>query len=170
MSTPFKLNGVLNNLSFGNRTFIKTEFLIENQKLIIFNIHLTAFKRSTETRKLQLEYILNLANEEYLNGNKVIIAGDFNLDLSSNFNQKNHKSIGSKIPINIFNKINQNKWKVVSPKHPTLRSLKEPYHENSNMFFIDGFLVSNNVEIISIETINSFLYSDHAPVILKIKI
>ena len=52
---------------------------------------------------------------------------------------------------------------------PTCRSAEMAYTEGVNYtVVIDGFLVSNNVQIDSIQNIDTdFLYSDHNPVEMK---
>ena len=55
---------------------------------------------------------------------------------------------------------------------PTCRLLNQPYEPNSSKtqyYVIDGFIVSPNVTVERIETINEgFVYSDHNPVVLEV--
>ncbi|MDR1127880.1 MAG: hypothetical protein LBL20_01090 [Treponema sp.] len=54
---------------------------------------------------------------------------------------------------------------------PSSRLLDKPYsgdYADTQLYAIDGFLVSPNVEIIDVRTEDAqFRYSDHNPVILK---
>ena len=55
---------------------------------------------------------------------------------------------------------------------PTCRLLNEPYNaETTQHYIIDGFIVSPNVEILSVETVEEeFFNSDHNPVLLEAKL
>ena len=63
---------------------------------------------------------------------------------------------------------------VTDTQKPTSRLLNEEYsgsYENTQLYVIDGFIISPNIEKESVETIeNNFSYSDHQPVKLKIKL
>ena len=48
---------------------------------------------------------------------------------------------------------------------PTCRLLDQPYNENCQLYVIDGFILSPNVELREIKTVDlGFEYSDHNPV------
>lgn len=55
--------------------------------------------------------------------------------------------------------------------YPSTRVLNMPYDINSDLtqcYIIDGFVVSDNVNVLSVKTIDhAFKYSDHNPVILE---
>ena len=58
---------------------------------------------------------------------------------------------------------------------PSCRLLNQPYNpedaENTQYYVIDGFIISPNVELISVNTLNAgFEFSDHNPVELRIKL
>ena len=54
---------------------------------------------------------------------------------------------------------------------PTSRLLNEPYShqpETTQLYVIDGFLLSPNVQVDSVETLDlDFRYTDHNPVLLE---
>ena len=54
----------------------------------------------------------------------------------------------------------------------TCRGADIPYEKGVNYTnTIDGFIVSDNVEVVSVNTVNTeYAYSDHNPVILKFKL
>ena len=60
----------------------------------------------------------------------------------------------------------------VSDNVPTCRLLNGPYsgnYQDSQVFVIDGFVVSDNIQVDSVENIDvSFEYSDHQPVRLAV--
>ena len=66
-------------------------------------------------------------------------------------------------------------WKFVTDyTKPTSRLLNEVYsgtYEDTQLYIIDGFIVGPNIEIMNVEVIeNNFLYSDHQPVKLEMKL
>nr|MCR5440619.1 endonuclease [Lachnospiraceae bacterium] len=60
------------------------------------------------------------------------------------------------------------------PSAPTCRSLDKPYataadKDHFQFYVIDGFIVSDNLEMISCETMDmQFRDSDHNPVVIKV--
>lgn len=60
----------------------------------------------------------------------------------------------------------------VSDNVPSCRLLNAPYsgnYEDSQVYVLDGFIVSDNLEIVSVENIDTdFEYSDHQPVRLEV--
>ena len=58
---------------------------------------------------------------------------------------------------------------------PTCRLLNQPYDpadtENTQYYVIDGFLVSPNLEVSAVETLDQgFAFSDHNPVLLTVSL
>ncbi|MBN2504396.1 MAG: hypothetical protein JXB20_03525, partial [Bacilli bacterium] len=58
---------------------------------------------------------------------------------------------------------------------PTCRLLHQPYdtenQDNNQYYVIDGFIISDNIEIITVETVDhDFTYSDHNPVRIEIRL
>ena len=68
------------------------------------------------------------------------------------------------------------KWQfVMDNSTPTCRSLDQPYQgsdkENFLFHMIDGYIVSDNIEVVDVKTVNSlFAPSDHNPVVLNVKL
>ena len=114
--------------------------------------------------------------EEYQKGNYVIAGGDFNqtfpgvdLEKFPIIDDDNY------VPIQIQDNYLPDGWKyAVDYERPTARLLNEEYsgtYENTQLYIIDGYILSPNVECESVETIeNNFSYSDHHPVKLSIKL
>lgn len=51
---------------------------------------------------------------------------------------------------------------------PTSRNCDVPYSEDSVVFILDGFLVSDNVTVTYLENVNEgFEYTDHNPVQMR---
>ena len=124
-----------------------------------------------------MEFLKEFLKKEALKGNYVLAGGDFN----QTFPQVDESII----------KDNENKWFIpyqieddflpegysfaVDPNVWTSRLLNQSYDpsdtENTYHFIIDGFLVSNNIEVISITGLDlGFVYSDHNPVALRFKL
>ena len=59
---------------------------------------------------------------------------------------------------------------VYDDSSPTCRLLDEPYDaQTSQHYVLDGFIVSPNIEVRSVETQSlGFKYSDHNPVVVEI--
>lgn len=109
----------------------------------------------------------------------MIIGGDFNHDIAESLNT--FKTM-QKVPewVYVFDKSKLSSYFTfaTSNLNPTCRSTDIPYTEGVNYTVVlDGFIISNNIEKISVENIVSidskdvsFMYSDHNPVILKFKL
>lgn len=159
-----------------DRAYSINKIVVNNEKeLVIFNVHLSSYTEDSKIPKKQLEKISEDLRREKEKGNYVICAGDYNKDLTSDnpetystnnkkatWNQKIDKSI---IPdgfslINMANKI------------PSCRNTKTKYEKGKTYAItIDGFIVSDNIEIIQAEIIDTeFMYSDHNPAYLKFKL
>ena len=170
LTIPYKLKGYFNNLLFANSNAIVTRIRSSGKDLVIFNIHPTPFARSRLERELQLQYVFSAAEAEYTNGHHVLIGGDWNVDMPAVKKSPRLQSIGSAMPDAMIKAFHAGKWKLAASNKPTLRDLGAPYTANSNMFSIDGFLLSPNIRLIEVNAINDFRFSDHCPVNLKIEL
>lgn len=143
-----------------------------NAQLVLINFHLEAYD-SGEGKIAQSKMLAEKLNEEYLAGNYVIAGGDFNQTFEGM----------DKYPI-----LNTENWVpgVISedslPEHfsfatddsyPTCRLLNEPYSgsfDSSQVYVIDGFIVSDNLKVSDISVINTdFEYTDHQPVKMEVE-
>lgn len=140
----------------------------DNQELVLLNIHLSAFDKGGIIRKQQLDFLNNYINEELQKNNYMIIGGDWNHALPST------NAIGFAATQEWPDWLHEFpedfapegfKW-AVDPNVPTVRTLDIPYEQGVNFLaVIDGFLVSPNVEIVDVSTLDlSFAHSDHHPV------
>lgn len=146
-----------------------------DKEFVLINLHLEAYDDGN-TRLRQLEILKELMVEEYNKGNYVIAGGDFNQKFPVVDNSKypvldeTHFSAAT-IPEDFLPK----KWNyAVDGSKPTSRLLNEVYsgnYDNTQLYVIDGYILSPNIELKSVETIeNSFSYSDHHPVRLSVKL
>ncbi len=145
---------------------------VNGREVLVVNVHLSAFDKGGIIRLKQLEYLKKYLESEYRNGNYVIAGGDWNHNLPGsdpmNFDADESwpfwlKDIPEDYSVEGFN------W-AVDPYNPTVRTLERNYVDGYNFkAVIDGFLISDNIEIISVEGIDTnFENTDHNPVKLSI--
>lgn len=142
-----------------------------DRELVIINLHLEAYDDG-EGKRAQTEQLMQILAAEYRNGNYVIAGGDFNQTfegaasyplLDESFWQPSRVYV-SDLP-NGFSF-------VYDDATPTCRLLNKPYdgeRKNAQFYVIDGFIVSDNLKVNLIETVDlNFQYSDHNPVLLQV--
>ena len=153
-----------------------------DKKLIIVNLHMSAYDSDGSLRDQEMAYLKTFLEEQNTLGNYVVVGGDFNqtfpeadgvYPVDSNFYEAftiedDFLPDGYRFEIDL--------------SEPTCRLLNQPYVKGSlgtQYYLIDGFIVSDNIELeaVSVDhpyevmTINhEFLYSDHNPVIMKLKL
>ena len=146
-----------------------------DKQLVLINLHLEAYDDG-KTREKQLNVLKEIMLEEYEKGNYVIAGGDFNHMFPTVDNSKypviddSHFSAKA-IPEDY---LPEGFKYVVDGEVPTSRLLDKPYsdtYEDTQLYVIDGYIVSDNVKVNSVKTIdNQFKYSDHNPVELNVTI
>ncbi len=163
VKAPFKAKGFLNNYFCGNKGFLINRIKISDhdKELVIFNIHLIAFKKNYAVRLKQMEYVLALASIEVDKGNYVIIGGDWNINLASD-------GVISQQPKNLIEKTIE--WCFAIPEQRTLKSFKQDQGNNGGKIIYDGFLCSTNISVLKVISREDFRFSDHAPVLLEVKL
>lgn len=158
-----------------DRAMVINRLPVDNGKeLIAINAHLSAYDKGGVIRKVQLDYIKSILEEEYSKGNYVIIGGDWNQQIPGT---------------NAFDFETTEEWPDWLQDIPedfvpkgysfaydktvaTSRTVATPYTKGENLLsIIDGFLVSDNIEVISTKGTNQeFKYSDHNPVTINFKL
>lgn len=155
------------------RCMLETRIPIEGseRELVLINFHLEAYD-SGEGKIAQSRMLAEKLQEEYDKGNYVIAGGDFNqtfegMDAYPLLDTENWAPglIGpDDIPASFSF--------AVSDNAPTCRLLNAPYSGNytdSQVYVLDGFIVSDNLEIRSVTNIDTdFTYTDHQPVRLEV--
>ena len=138
------------------------------QELVLVNVHLEAYDDG-EGRLAQMQQLTQFIEEEYAKGNFVIVGGDFN---------QNFPGAESAFPIKdpdgwtpgVLEEPSANWQYGYDSIVPSCRLLNQPFNPSSNLtqfYIIDGFLVSPNVKIDRVETLDEgFVYSDHNPVVM----
>ena len=169
---PFKWPISLMNLK---RCLLVTYLPIEDSDnyLVLVNLHLEAYDDG-EGKAKQLKQLMDLMNEEYEKGNYVIAGGDFNQTFSTTDYQKYPKMNDWVCPVIEASDYPSFQF-LMDDTYPTCRSLNKPYYNsdksNHQYYMIDGFIVSDNIEVNTLETVNlEFKNSDHNPVLMNVSL
>lgn len=142
------------------------------KELVLFNVHLSAYGGSDEIRSAQMNMLFSDMKDEYEKGNYCVTGGDFNHDFTGDSTKKLNGDKGldfgwaQPFPIEMLPDCIERCDKYSEDKLvPTCRNCDIPYEEGNDVFIVDGFLVTKNVEAVSVENIDTgFIYSDHNPV------
>lgn len=147
-----------------------------DKKLTVISAHLSAYDEGGVYRRKQIELLTDIMQEEYDKGNYVIVGGDFNHDIAeggSNFPTTQLKP--DWLQVLSGDEFGPN-FKIVSDNtNPSCRDADIPWEEGvTYATVVDGFIISDNIELINVENIISvndidinFMYSDHNPVTMK---
>ncbi len=154
-----------------------------DKHLTLLNLHMSAYDEGGKIRAKQLEMLNAVLAEESANGNYIVAGGDFNHCLiadgfDSDDEALNYFKSEQKVPDWVKNSILHEReisegFKIVAPKNAaTCRGADIPYTEGVNYStVIDGFIISDNIEIIKYETVDTaYAYSDHNPVYFEFKL
>lgn len=153
--------------------------MINGKELVLYNIHLSAYTSDGKIAEEQLKMLIEDMQLEYNKGNYIVCGGDFNKDLSGN--AEAYFGISGKeytwaqpIPKDMFE--NKNLKLVFAydevTKVPSCRNADAAFNPEQFILTVDGFIISDNIEIVSSRVIDlKFEYSDHNPVemIFKLK-
>ena len=124
-----------------------------------------------EGKAAQSAQLLQFLQEEYEKGNYVIAGGDFNQAFPETLERYPVKRTTEWTP-GILEELPEAWQYAYDESVPTCRLLNQPYapsSEKTQYYVIDGFIVSPNVTIDRVETLDEgFVYSDHNPVALEI--
>ena len=146
-----------------------------DKKLVVINLHLEAYDDGSG-REAQNQYLVEIMEKEYEAGNYVIVGGDFNQTFSDVDVSKYEVGAEGVWRPGVFDttRVMQNFNTYMDASVPTCRSLDRAYDKddkNFQFYVIDGFIVSNNVEVVSAKTIGlGFENSDHNPVEMVVKL
>lgn len=158
-----------------SRTIIPMD---DGTNLVIYNVHLSAYGADASVKEAQFSLLFEDMSQQYKQGNYVVCGGDFNSDFIGDSNQQlngdNTKDAGwtqpfpdQLIPDGIIKCTSYEGEKVL----PTARDCDIPYQEGNFTIMVDGFLVSDNVEVTYLENVQTgFTYSDHNPVCMRFKL
>lgn len=158
------------------RCLLVSRYPIEGsqQELVVVNLHLEAYDNG-EGKIAQSKALLELLEEEHKKGNYVIAGGDFNQTFTYAEDIYPIKNPDLWTPGVLEEDMLPDGWHYVyDTQAPSCRLLNQPYDpasEETQYYIIDGFLVSPNVDVKSVETVDlDFANSDHNPVHIEINL
>lgn len=140
----------------------------DGHELVLFNAHLSAYTSDGSIATEQLCLLLSDMAAEYSLGNYAVCGGDFNKDLLGDSSQYfgvsgTASSWTQPIPASLFDTLPLTL--VASANAPSCRAADAPYSPAQFVLTVDGFIVSDNVRVISSQVLDTgFAYSDHNPV------
>lgn len=146
-----------------------------SKEVVFVNLHLEAYDDGSGKAE-QTKLLAKILQTEYEKGNYVIAGGDFNQTFQSVDAKKYPVWDAENFQAGIVDEsVFQKGWKFASDDSlPTCRLLNRPYDrkdKKTQFYVIDGFILSPNVEMTSVRTLNEdFKNSDHNPVQIKIKL
>ena len=143
--------------------------------LVLVNLHLEAYDDG-EGKLAQTKQMMDLLQKEYLNGNYVIAGGDFNQVFPGSLAIWPNNHPENWIPGLLETEALPSGFRYICDlSAPTCRLLNQPYNPedsvNTQYYSIDGFIVSPNVTVSSVETLDyEFRNSDHNPVYITVNL
>lgn len=148
--------------------------------LVLINLHMSAYDKGGAVRAQQLEMLNGVLKEERAKGNYVVAGGDFNHCLIADYFDGDEQALShfesrQQVPEWVKNSVLHNSelaegFRIAADKDvATCRGADIPYEKGVNYTnTIDGFIVSDNVEVVAVNTLNTeYAFSDHNPVVLK---
>lgn len=157
------------------RCMLETRIPVEgtDKELVLINFHLEAYD-SGEGKIAQSKMLSEKLKTEYEKGNYVIAGGDFNQTFESiqTYPIQNKENW---VPGVIGQKdIPEHFSFAIDDTYPSCRLLNAPYtgsYDTSQVYVIDGFIVSDNLSVDSVKNINvDFEHTDHQPVKLNVTV
>ena len=144
----------------------------DGREWVLINIHLSAFDDGGKVRSRQVAALLELAQAAYRRGAHVVVGGDWNMRLvDTAFPHRTEEKFLFWIHDFPHEMVPQGWTFGLDPSVPSVRTLHRPYEAGVNYAtVIDGFLVSPNVVVERVETIDlGFLHTDHHPVLASFR-
>ena len=137
-------------------------------ELVLVNFHLEAYDEGGTGRAAQTRALAEFLAAEYEKGNYCVAGGDFNQVFPAYeglFPVENGEFFNPGV---VDGSLFGEDWTLaMDPSTPSCRSLDRPYAgpEGHQFYLIDGFILSPNVEMVSVQTQDlGFRNSDHNPV------
>lgn len=143
-----------------------------DRQLVLVNLHLEAYDDG-EGKAAQTKLLVDFLTAEYEKGNYVIAGGDFNQTFPGALDAFPIQDPSLWTPGVLENDSLPEGWRFVCDLSvPSCRLLNHPYDPDpaGNQFYvIDGFILSPNVRLDSVETLDwQFEFTDHNPVVLEV--
>ena len=175
MAIPFTFPERLANLKRGF-SVIYTKVENSDKHLVLINAHLDAYDKGNSGKKAQMKQLLEFIDYEYKKGNYVLVGADFNQSLKTLTQDEINV-----VPKELWRAENLDKSMlpagfnlVYDESKNSARLNNKPYVKDSEGtygFIIDGYIASDNIEVLGVETLNQeYRYSDHNPIKLRYKL
>ena len=139
------------------------------KSLILYNVHLSAYTSDGKIAEEQLKMLSDDMKAQYNKGNYIVAAGDFNKDMlgdSSKYFKRSEGDFNWAKPFDTT--LLPSEITAYSGTNvPTCRNADSAFRNDGTVLVIsvDGVLVSNNIEVVVCETVDTgFKFSDHNPV------
>ena len=159
-----------------DRCYIKNYLPVGDgsKKLVLYNVHMSAYTSDGTVADRQLELLVDDMTDEFNAGNYVICGGDFNKDLlgdSSKYFGISGEEFSWAKPINMNVFSGKPLTLICASNVPSNRNADGPVNPQQFVVVLDGFIVSDNVSVLSNENIDTgFAYSDHNPVTMQFEL
>ncbi len=142
-----------------------------DRQLVLVNLHLEAYDDG-EGKAAQTKMLMDFLTAEYEKGNYVIAGGDFNQTFPGALDAFPIQDASLWTPGVLESGILPEGWQFACDLTvPSCRLLNHPYDPDpagNQLYVIDGFILSPNVQLDSVETLDrQFQYTDHNPVLLQ---
>ena len=140
-----------------------------DKELVLINLHLEAYDDG-EGKIAQTKLLMQVLQEEYEKGNYVIAGGDFNQTFPGALDTYPIADPEKWTPGTLEESILPEGWQFAYDSTvATCRLLDQPYNEDCQLYVIDGFILSPNVQLDAVQTVDlGFEFSDHNPVRLTV--
>lgn len=162
-------------LFYLERCLLQQRYKLANGKdLVVINTHFEAYDEGGTVKKAQRELTKKILEAEYAKGNYVVLGGDWNI-APPDFNVHTWEKEKVEDPLYLMNNdsVYIPDWHYVyDASVATNRKNATPYTEGKTFkTVIDYFYLSPNIEVQEIKGIDlGFDYSDHQPVVMKVKL
>lgn len=154
------------------RCLMVTRLAVEgsDKEVVLVNLHLEAYDDG-EGKIAQTKLLMEILQQEYEKGNYVIAGGDFNQIFPGGLDAYPVTDDVWVPGILEEGDLPEGFQYAFDVEQASCRSLNKPLSEDSQMYVIDGFIVSENVQVDLVETAAlDFANSDHNPVKLQISL
>jgi len=154
-----------------DRCYAVTTFrLAGGQRLCLYTVHLSAYTNDRTIRDQQVDMLMDDMQQSYEQGAYVICGGDFNADLLGDSSKYFGISGADYVWAQAFplDRLATGFTLAADSRVPSCRNADRPYDATDFVITIDGFIVSENVKVVSTKTVDTgFSYSDHNPVYME---
>lgn len=139
-----------------------------DKEVVLVNLHLEAYDDG-EGKIAQTKQLTDFLSSEYEKGNYVIAGGDFNQTFPNTLKKFPVTADEWTPGIMEDTSLPEGFRYAFDGERASCRLLNEPLSDDSQMYVLDGFIVSPNVKVDLVETVDlNFANSDHNPVKLQI--